>query len=222
MTPWPAPSLRHVARLTDAIGVVEHARLDRPRPDLGYCSDDAGRALALAARLPADGDAPRIATAALGLLERAVTDDGTLHLRCGSDGRWTPDPPSDDATGRALLGLGTAAARAPWPGIRAAAFALFDALAGFRSPHPRARAYAALGAVEVLAAHPGHPSAERLVAVASGLLTPIWSDPRWPWPEPRLTYANALLPDAALAVAAATGREADAATALAVLEWLNV
>ena len=139
MTPWPAPSLRHVARLTDDIGTSEFARLDRPRPELGYCADDAGRALALASRLPADPDAHRIATSTLGFLQRASTD-GSFRLRCGPDARWTDDEPSDDATGRALLGLGTAAARAPWPEVRATALGVFEHAAGFSSPHPRARA----------------------------------------------------------------------------------
>lgn len=214
------PSLRHVAQLTDDLGVVEHARLADPRPDLGYCTDDAGRALALTVRLPADPHAHRIATAALGFLERAAAGAGAFRLRCGADGRWTDDAPSEDATGRALLGLGAAAARARWPDIQTKALELFDAASSFGSPHPRARAYAALGAVEVLAAHPGHPGAARLVAAATGLLAPNRDDARWPWPEPRLTYANALLPDAALAVAVATERDDDAAWALFLLGWL--
>lgn len=219
MTRRPSPSLCHVARLTDEVGIVEHARLAEPRPQLGYCTDDAGRALALAVRLPEDPDAPRIAASALGFMVRAATSDG-FRLRCGPDDRWTADEPSDDATGRALLGLGTAAARAPWPEVASTALDLFDAVAGFRSPYPRARAYAALGAVEVLAAHPGHRGAVELALAALDLLAGGGADPRWPWPEPRLTYANALLPEAALAVAVATGRDRDAESALAVLDWL--
>jgi hypothetical protein len=213
-----------MARLTDRTGVVEHARYARPRPELGYCTDDAGRALAVASRLPSDPDAQRIARVALSFLVRAhsagALAGALFRLRCGADGAWTDDEPSDDAIGRALLGLGTAAGLAPWPDVRAGALALFDSAAGFRSPHRRARAYAALGAVEVLAAHRRHPGAAHLVSGAIDLLAPRGDDPRWQWPEPRLTYANALLPDAALAVAVATGRLDDVAAAVSTLAWL--
>jgi hypothetical protein len=225
MSRWPAPSLRHVARLTvNGIGIVEHARHADPRPELGCCTDDAGRALALACRLPTDPDAHRIATAALAFLTRAALGDGGFRLRCRIDGRWTADAPSDDATGRALLGLGTAGAGAPWPEVRARAMELFDAGATFRSPHPRARAYAALGAVELLAAQPRHRGAAELV-MAADLLGPVDAESPWPWPAPRLTYANALLPEGALAVAVAAGGDGGdggdgVETSLSILDWL--
>lgn len=221
MSRWPEPSLRHVSRLTDEVGIVEHARASVPRRDLGYCTDDAGRALAVAATLSADPDAHRVATVALGFLEGAHIDGGRFELRLGPGGRWTDHLPSDDANGRALLGLGTAVARAPWPEVRAGALDLFDEAAGeFQSWHPRAVAYAVLGAVELLASLPRHPGATRLLDQGGDLLLRPGSDPAWPWPEARLTYANALLPEAALAVAVATGREDAARDALSLLAWL--
>jgi hypothetical protein len=44
MTAWPRPSLRHLAHLTDDIGIHEHVYLRQPRHNGGYCMDDAGRA----------------------------------------------------------------------------------------------------------------------------------------------------------------------------------
>jgi hypothetical protein len=221
MSEWPDVSLRHVSRLTDDIGIAEHARASVPRRDLGYCTDDAGRALAVAATLPADPDAHRVATVALGFLEGAHIGGGRFRLRRGPGGRWTDHPPSDDANGRALLGLGTAAARAPWPDVRSGALDLFEEAAGeFQSRYPRAIAYAVLGAVEVLASLPDHPGATTLVDNGGDLLLRPPGAPAWPWPEPRLTYANALLPEAALAVAVATGREDATRDALSLLAWL--
>jgi hypothetical protein len=220
VTLWPAPSLRHVARLTDDVGIIEHAHLAAPRRDLGYCTDDAGRALAVAVSLPGDLDAHRVATVALGFLARAHTGGGRFRLRLGPDGEWSDDARSDDAAGRALLGLGAAIARAPWAEVRAGARELFDAAARFGSPHPRALAYASLGAVDVLAAVPRHSGATRLVEEAVDQLLRPTGDQPWPWPEPRLTYANALLPEALLAVAVATGRDDDARSALVLLDWL--
>ena len=216
----PPPTLCHLARLSDAVGTFEHAKLDRPRPECGYCTDDAGRLLAIASRLAKDPKAPLLAEVALGFLERAHLGKGRFRLRQGVDRTWTDDRPSDDAAGRALLGLGTAAARAPWPGLRDRALVLFGEAADFRSEHPRAVAYAALGAVELLRAVPNHAGASRLVGdAADSLPSPSTSD-AWPWPEPRLSYANALLPDAALSVATAIGRQRAANDALHLLEWL--
>jgi hypothetical protein len=214
------PALHHLARLSDAVGIFEHAKLDRPRPECGFCTDDAGRLLAISSRLARDPDAPLLAKVALGFLERAHLGAGQFRLRQGVDGTWTDDRPSDDAAGRALLGLGTAAALAPWPDLRAQALVLFGEAAGFRSEHPRAVAYAALGAVELLQAIPTHDGARRLVSdAADSLPSPATSD-AWPWPEPRLSYANALLPDAALSVATAMGRRRAASDALHLLGWL--
>ena len=216
----PLPSLRHLARLSDALGIFEHAKLDRPRPECGYCTDDAGRLLAIACRLASDVNAPLLAEVALGFLERAHVGGGRFRLRQGVDGTWTNDRPSDDSAGRALLGLGTAVARAPWPDIRDRALVLFGEAADFRSEHPRAVAYAGLGAVEVLQAVADHGGARRLVSDAADSLPSPHTSDAWPWPEPRLSYANALVPNAALAVATAMGRRRASSDALHLLEWL--
>jgi hypothetical protein len=42
----------------------------------------------------------------------------------------------------------------------------------------------------------------------------------WPWPEPRLTYANAVLPEALLAIGSALDDDSALADGLALLSWL--
>lgn len=220
MTALPLPSLRHLARLSSEAGIAEHARLDRPHPDMGCCTDDAGRLLGLASRLHGDPDAQRLAGIALRFLAEAHDGPGSFRLRRGPTGAWTDDPASDDAAGRALHGLGTAVASAPWPEIRAGALEVFDATVGFRSAHPRSTGYAALGAVAVLEVIDDHKGARRLVADAAHLLPGARPDSSWPWPEPRLAYSNALIPEARLAVAAACHDRQKADDALALLRWL--
>jgi hypothetical protein len=212
-------SLAHLRHLSSGRGLVEFARGDEPDPSAGYCTDDAGRLLDVASRLPRDAQARDLALTALGFLEGA-RDGAGFQLRQRRDGTWTDDPPSDDATGRALHGLGTAAARSPWPDVRARALSLFDQVAAWRSPWPRATAHAALGAVALLASRPAHDGARRVVADAAKRLPRAASDPAWPWPEKRLTYANALLPDALLAVGVATDDDATRHQALDLLAWL--
>ncbi len=167
---------------------------------------DAGRLLAIASRLAWDANAPPLVEVALGLLERAHVGRGRFRSRHGVDNMWTDVRPSDNVTGRALLGLGTAVARAPWPDLRDRALVLFGEAADFRSEHPRAVACAALGGAELLHAVPNHANARRLVSDAADSLASPATDDAWPWPEPRLSYANALLPGAALAVATTMGR----------------
>jgi hypothetical protein len=60
-------------------------------------------------------------------------------------------------------------------------------------------AFAALGAAEVLTVDPRHVPARSLLTDAITTIGPIGGDASWPWPEARLTYANAVLPDALLA-----------------------
>ena len=215
----PVASLRHLAELTDDQGVVEHALHALPRREYGYCTDDAGRLLGLASRLGDDPHAARLADAALGFLERAHVGGATYRLRQRGSGEWTADLSSDDATGRALLGLGTAAAWAPWTQVRERAQRLFDASSDLRTPHVRALAYAALGAVEVVRVAPANHGAAALVARAREILD-AGGRAEWPWPETRLTYANALLPEAVLASAIETRDEARAERALTRLAWL--
>ncbi len=56
---WPA--LDHCWRMTDDVGILQHATLDVPNRSCGYCTDDVGRALIVACEavarppLPHDG-----------------------------------------------------------------------------------------------------------------------------------------------------------------------
>jgi hypothetical protein len=227
-TSIPPPTLEHLSQMLGPFGLFEHARNDKPRPENGYCTDDAGRALALACRLPGDPQAERLAEATLSFLERAHSGSGCFRLRLGPDGCWTGEPPSEDGGGRALLGLGVAASSAPWPRLRRRAETLFVRAADFRPRAPRAAAYAVLGATEAL----GAPAPSRqLEKAARGLieaLAPVplgqtgagGTDRHWPWPEGRLTYANALLPHASMKAAAALEDERAVARSLELLWWL--
>ena len=220
MSRWPAPSLRHLAALTDDVGIFEHARFDEPRRDTGYCTDDAGRLLAIASRLATDPDGPRLARVSLDFLQLAHEGGSSFRLRMNRARHWCDDPPSDDAVGRALYGLGVAVARAPWPEVRAEAFELFDRAVNFRTLHPRAAAYAVIGAVEILRARPNHEGARALVEVALELLAGPEADAHWPWPARRLTYANALVPGARLVAGRALGNARIVDEALRQLDWL--
>ncbi len=67
-------------------------------------------------------------------------------------------------------------------------------------------AFAALGAAEVVRVDPDNYVAISLLRDAALMVGVAQSGSRWPWPEPRLAYANALLPDALMAIGTSIGR----------------
>jgi hypothetical protein len=223
---FPEPSFAHIIRLTDAKGIFEHAEGTTPRRDGGYCLDDVARALLVVCRQrPAEPELDQLATTYLSFVLRAMARDGRCHNRADRDGRWEDQPDTGDWWGRALWGLGTAAANGPTL-IRATAAKVFGRGATQRSPHLHAMAFATLGAADILAVDPHHAGARALIVdfVAMVDLVSVVgrksADPVWPWPLPRLTYADAAIAEAL--IAAGTALEDDVVTAhgLALLEWL--
>jgi hypothetical protein len=218
----PAPSFTHLARLTDENGTFEHALHDAPRPEHGYCTDDMARVLLVTSRERApDAEVDRLSAVALRFVVGAQTRTGSCHNRLDRLGNWLDRPSVHDCWGRSLWGLGAAAARHPDPELRAAALAAFDRAALRRSPWPRSMAFAALGAADVVAAHPGHAHALALLSGSADLLSALEpAGDGWRWPEPRLRYANAVLPEAMIAAGVALHRHRLRDEGLALLQWL--
>jgi hypothetical protein len=215
------PVFDHLHRLTDGRGLFEHAQYENPRPEHGYCLDDVARALVVSCREPH----PSAALQALGrhyldFTLSAIEADGSCHNRMSIDGAWSDDPAVEDWWGRALWGLGVAAAHAPTQAMRARALLGFRLAARARSPHPRAMAFAALGAGELLLNRGGELSAMRLLADAVQAIGPSGADPAWPWPQPRLTYGNGSIVEALLLAGAALPDAATQERGLQLLEFL--
>jgi hypothetical protein len=200
------PSYLHLGRLTTALGMFEHAAEDVPRVEHGYCTDDVARALTVVVREPRH--APGLSAFAetyLRFLEAAVDRDGAVHNRMDADGRWTDDATIGDWWGRAVASLGFAAVHAADPEQRSRAMDAFLRAAQRRSPDVRASAFAVLGAVAVLRAHPTAERARALLSAAIAVI-PTSTLAAWAWPEPRLRYANATLAEALIGGGALLGR----------------
>ena len=218
----PAPQFGHLLRLGDSTGVFEHAKGTAVRREHGYCTDDVARALVVLVREPERAPRlERLAETCLSFLEHAQLADGRFHNRRSADGVWLDDVGADDATGRALWAAGEAAAAATTRDQRARAQRLLEAGASFRSRWPRANAFAVLGAAALLASTPAHAGAAHvLLGVAAAGLGRASHDRAWPWPEPRLTYGNAVLAEARIAAGVELGNERLLAEGLALLDWL--
>lgn len=199
--------------------MFEHAKGTLARPEHGYCTDDNARLLVITSREPDTDIAQRLGRLALRFVLEAENSDGRMRNRMDSSGRWTDTPGTDDCWGRALWGLGEAAVNHTNPTIRRWALRGFNIGTRQRSVSPRAMAFAALGAADVLANDRFHGPARALLVDTLDIIAPLPVG-AWRWPEPRLTYANAALAEAVIAAAAALDRPADLDRGLEMLAWL--
>jgi hypothetical protein len=215
------PIFDHLLRMTDHRGTFEHACFAEPRREHGYCTDDMARVLVVATREPeSNRDVNRLAGVAVRFLNDAQSFAGTCRNRMDRNGRWTDEPALEDCWGRCLWGLGTAAAHSDVSLVRRLAVIQFERAAAVRSPSPRAMAFAALGAAELLTVEPGHQVARRLITDYADAVAQPNGNPAWPWPEPRLEYANAVLAEAMIAAGVALDRPQLCQQGLDLLAWL--
>jgi hypothetical protein len=229
--------LTHLLRLTDARGLFEHADLDQPRLEHGYCVDDVARGLEYAVREsrllhsygPADPVAAQVLLVLietyLTFLEDALVPSGAFHNRLNIDDEWTDVAAGGDWWGRAMHALGITAAWAGDETTRARAAYTFRVGSAWTTSDLRAQLWAATGAADArIACVPGLRAAENMVLgraddlLAAAVVACSTTD--WPWPEPRLRYANGSLPEALLAVGSATGRRALVAHGMTMLAFL--
>lgn len=207
--------------MTDGFGTFEHARLSEPRPEHGYCTDDMARVLVVASRQPRPSPAVRhLVELSLRFLGKAQGIEGDYHNRMDERGRWTDRRSVEDCWGRSLWGLGTAVAHAQADWVRQVALSQFERAAVRRSPWPRAMAFAAIGAAEVLSMEPAHRPARALLSSAAEVVSTATSDVGWAWPEPTLSYANAVVPEAMIAAGSLLDRPALLRRGLDLLGWL--
>jgi hypothetical protein len=192
------PVFDHLDRLTDDRGLFEHAFHAVPRREHGYCVDDVARGLVVVCHEPEPGPAVRrLARRYLAFVLDALDPTGACHNRMDVDGQWRDEPAVGDWWGRALWSLGVAAVSAQTPGMRARALAGFRIAAQCRSPHVRSMVFAALGAAELLSRRPYEMAARQLLADTLAVIgVGKTDDPKWPWPEERLSYANASIAEA--------------------------
>ncbi len=217
----PEPVYDHLIYMTDARGTFEHALFSEPRPEHGYCSDDMARVLVVATREPERASAMRtLAMLSLSFLQDALVSDGRCRNRMNRHGSWEDSPTLDDCWGRSIWGLGTAASHSDDHLIRHLAARALERAMTQRSLWPRAMAFAALGAAEVLSICPDDTKARCLLSDAADAMTGSRQQARWPWPEQRLTYANATLPEAMIAAGTALERPLLVKQGLDLLEWL--
>jgi hypothetical protein len=220
----------HVEELGGPLGIWQHASGNVPDQSFGYCTDDVARALRvdLLQRRSLMWEVVRpTARRSLAFLAAAFDPaSGTFRNFRSADGSWLDAVGSEDSQGRAVLALACAAVEAPEVEMREAAGSLFlGALPGIRRLTALRAISSALLACDAALAGGLMGETEHTFAQLAGRLRRAFAgvdlDGDWPWPEPILTYENALLPRA---LVVAGGRLADAGlrrTGLRVLDWLT-
>jgi hypothetical protein len=215
--------------MTGPLGIWQHASGDQPDKSFGTCTDDVARALSVDLLHRHGLGWEAVSASAWRSFEylRAAFDpaSGSFHNFRGADGSWLDEVASQDSQGRALLALGTAVRDAPEVAMRAEARALFSsALPGAaRLTSPRAVASTILGCDAVLS---GGMVGETelvfryLVACLRRAFSGLDLDGAWPWPEPVLTYENALLPHALIVAGRRLADPGLRNVGLQVFDWL--
>jgi hypothetical protein len=220
-SPVPTLTFDHLLRLSDDTGLLEHAQRGTPRRQHGYCLDDVARGLVVLAREPdPPADLRRLLDRYLAFVTHAQDAAGAFHNRLSYDRRWRDRAGTGDWWGRALWGLGTVVARTTMPWLRDQALACFESAARQRSPWSRAMAFATLGAAEVLNRYPNHGGARALLKAGGNRVGRPAADPRWPWPEARLHYANAVVAEALIAAGHHQHDDTLVEDGLRLLHWL--
>ncbi len=216
------PAWRHVLAMSDPTGgIFEHADHAVPRRSEGFCTDDVARLLIAIVREPVpDRELYELARVCFRFLRDAQGVTGRARNRRSADGRWHGRPGVEDCWGRSMWAFGTAAHLAPDRSMRESAVSYFGHAVRQRSPHRRAMAFAALGASELLVVEPGHSLARLLLADTIVAIGPIGDDPHWPWPEQRVSYANAAIAEALIVAGHGLGRGEALADGLTLLRWL--
>ena len=100
----PLLSLHHLHRLTDATGIIEHARLSIPDRHSGHTGDDNSRALVLTVHLQAlrpCARADQLLRTYLSLLRSVQRPDGWFMNLAGDDSA-NPNDLSEDCFGRCV------------------------------------------------------------------------------------------------------------------------
>lgn len=230
-TKLPPIKLDHLITLSDDTGILQHATYAVPNRDHGYCTDDNARALILAGRLKQLMGRDRA------LLEKLFSryfsfvthafDEETGRFRnfMSYERGWLEDVGSADSHGRSVWALGQLIAtldKEPELQLAASYFrwampatTTFDSL--------RSIAFSLIGLDAYLTVYPGDSEAKRLVKVLGEKLFRAYSRNAtrdWPWPEDKLTYANARLSQAMIIAGRRLKRDEMLEAGLHSLTWL--
>jgi hypothetical protein len=225
----PAVSRAHLEALSNEIGVWQHAVGSVPNPAFGFCTDDVARALVVDVLHARELGWSLVAASgerSLRFLEDAFEpQSGRFRNFRAADGGWLDSGGSEDSHARAIYGLAVVMAEVRDPMLVGRAERLFarslPAAGSLTALRPVAAAILACDAA--LESGPDREAWDVYRVLAARLRAAFdraASAREWPWPEPVLTYENALLPRALVVGGARLKDERMIEVGCAVLDWL--
>jgi hypothetical protein len=227
----PEIKLDHLTRMTDSIGIFQHAKHSVPNFAEGYCTDDNSRALVLAVLLENLGTVnpstiDDLATRYLGFLRYAWDEKNSRFRSLLTFQRNWEDAFSEDSHGRAIWALGTCIGRSRNESFGQMAAEMFEfaitPVTSFSSP--RAWAFALIGVEAYQRRFPGDRTARSIMEVLSTKLMRLYDEncsPEWKWFEPVLSYSNASIPRALVVSGRSLANKEMLECGIESLKWLT-
>ncbi len=228
----PDIKLDYLARMTDSIGMFQHATYNVPNFSEGYCTDDNARALILAILLENLGAVnplriSDLATRYLGFI-RYAWDAPKRRFRnfLTFQRNWKEEGATEDCHGRAVWAFGTCIGRSKNDGFTQMAVELFEQILepSLSFTSPRAWAFILLGIHEYLQRFSGDRLVRNCLQTFAARLHELYKanrDAEWQWFESSLTYCNAKLPHALIVSGNDLGNEEILKAGMEALKWLT-
>ena len=224
----PTPvALRHLRRLVDGTGVVQHATGIVPLLSSGYCVDDVARLVPVAYRFDDDAYWGRVVARSVAFIANAADPAGVglsdrrgdlMHNFMGFDRSWIDQQSFGDHVGRAAVGLSAVVHDERYaPVCEPILRAVFRDLPEQLAIHPVGYTLLAQSAA------PWLTSRDRMADLVAVLLGHVASNTRdsWHWFEHTVRYDGAMLAEALLAGGAALDDDRAVDAALGALRWLD-
>ena len=225
---WPLPTLKHLVRLTDDCGVIQHATFWLPDYAQGYCVDDNSRALLVAHRyfrLFGDEIAHELMVRYLAFIHFVQRPDGRVRNFVGYNRMFLEEEGSPDSLGRTIWALGHLSSIDEYYLAIPAREMVQRAWRNINPDAPEhSLAYTLLGLCALGEVERWRAEARELAApLADALLARYQAErtPAWRWYLPELTYDNGRLPEALLQAGALLHRRELLDVALESLQFLN-
>ncbi|TDS11858.1 glycosyltransferase family 4 protein [Sphingobacterium paludis] len=202
----PVLDLSHVKRLTNSVGIVQHATYATPNYHHGYCLDDNARALLLLLMVKEDEptrDVDALVSTYISYIYYAQRPDGLFKNFMGFDNRFLEDIGSEDAFGRGIWAIGYLVRSHTNSSYRQIGKEVFvRAIPHFKTFRSlRAVGYIVLGLVHYLEHEPQNQELLNELRQLVSFMRSEYesnSNERWPWFEKVVSYDNAILPLALL------------------------
>lgn len=225
---WPSPSLKHLCRLTDDCGVIQHAKFWFPDYASGYCVDDNSRALIVACqhhRLFHDDVSHELMVRYLAFIFYVQRRDGKVRNFIDYTRFFLEEEGSPDSLGRTIWALGHLAT-IEMDYLSVPAREMFHRALPHLRPNspPHSQAYGILGLCAYGQRDELRQEAQRLVRPLVGSLYERYQDTRsdeWNWFLPLLTYGNARLSESLLRAGQLLDSDEIITAGLRSLDFLN-